>query len=154
MRIRKASIKDFESILKLQIQLDEEEIKYDTNLKTNQCMIDEGIEALKKRIRKRNNIFFVALDEEDEIVGFIDGMLWEDAWYYNEKVAYLGHICVDKKYRNKGYATMLLNEFEKIVKEKGAKHIRLLAFHENMSAVTFYKKNGFLEYSTYYNKKL
>ena len=154
MNIRKATMKDFERILELQIQLDETEIEFDSNLKEKQEIIDKEIESLKKRIRKRNTIFLVATNEENEIIGFIDGLLWDDAWYYNELVAFLDHICVDKKYRNNGYATKLLNEFEKIVKEKGAKYIRLLAFHHNMSAVSFYQKNGFSEYSMYYNKKL
>lgn len=49
---------------------------------------------------------------------------------------------------------MLLKQFEEIARQNGAKYVRLLAFHQNIPAISFYKNNGFNEYSIYYNKKL
>lgn len=92
------------------------------------------------------------MNDEDKVIGFIDGKVPDDEWWYKNKVAYLNHLCVDEKYRNNNIATTLLNIFEKDSKEKGAKYIRLLAFPKNEPAITFYMKNGFVEYSTYYNK--
>ena len=37
-------------------------------------------------------------------------------------------------------------------KEKGAKYIRILTFYNNKTAISFYKKHKYIEYSTYYNK--
>ena len=106
-----------------------------------------------KRIRSKSNIFFV-MEDDNKVVGFIDGNVPDDEWWYKEKVAYINHLCVDFSYRKKGIATELMAEFEKVAKELDAKNLRLLAFPNNKPAVTFYKKNGFLEYSTYYSKHI
>lgn len=49
---------------------------------------------------------------------------------------------------------MLLKQFEETARQKGAKYVRLLVFHQNELAISFYRNNGFAEYSIYYNKKL
>ena len=153
MKIRKVLISDFEDILRLQLQLEDAEVVFDNNLVKHCYDTEEGRKKLKKRIRAKSNIFFV-MEDDNKIVGFIDGSVPEDEWWYKEKVAYIDHLCVDSSYRNKGIATELMAEFENVAKEIGAKYIRLLAFPNNKPAVTFYKKNGFLEYSTYYGKHI
>lgn len=94
------------------------------------------------------------MGDDNKIVGFIDGNVPDDEWWYKKKVAYINHLCVASSYRKKGIATKLMVEFEKVAKELGTKYLRLLAFPNNKPAVTFYKKNGFLEYSTYYSKHI
>jgi len=51
-------------------------------------------------------------------------------------------------------ALEVLKKFEETARQKGAHYVRLLAFHQNEPAISFYQNNGFAEYSTYYNKKL
>lgn len=65
-----------------------------------------------------------------------------------------GNIPDDECYRNREIAKRLLKQFEETARQKGAKYVRLLAFHQNELAISFYRNNGFAEYSTYYNKKL
>ena len=154
MKIRRVKKDDFDDILHLQLQLEDAEISFDANLKFHCYETTKGKEKIKKRINDNNNIFFVAVNEENKIIGFIDGKVPDDEWWYKKKVAYIDYLCVDEKNRNNRVATVLLNEFEKKAKEKGAKYIRLLAFPKNKPAINFYKKNGFSEYSTYYNKQL
>ena len=151
MKIRKVLISDFEDILRLQLQLEDTEVVFDDNLVIHCYDTEEGRKKLKKRIRSKSNIFFV-MEDDNKIVGFIDGNVPDDEWWYKEKVAYINHLCVDSSYRKKDVATKLMSEFEKVAKEIGAKDIRLLAFPNNKPAVSFYKKNGFTEYSIYYNK--
>ena len=151
MNIRKVLISDFEDILRLQLQLEDAEVVFDNNLVSHFYDTEEGRKKLKKRIRSKSNIFFV-MEDDNKIVGFIDGNVPDDEWWYKEKVAYINHLCVDSSYRKKRIATELMGEFEKSAKELGAKDLRLLAFPNNKPAVSFYKKNGFTEYSIYYNK--
>ncbi len=151
MKIRKVLISDFEDILRLQLQLEDTEVVFDNNLVKHCYDTKEGRNKLKKRIRSKSNIFFV-MEDDNKIVGFIDGNVPDDEWWYKEKVAYINHLCVDSSYRKKGIAIELMAEFEKVAKELGAKYLRLLAFPDNKPAVSFYKKNGFTEYSIYYNK--
>lgn len=153
MEIRKGSIKDFDAILDLQIQLDDAELKFDDNLTEYCYKTESGQEKLKKRLRSRKNICYVAV-KDNKIVGFIDGYIMNDAWWYKEKVAYLDHICVDKKYRKNGIGSLLFETFEKKVIESNIKDIRILAFPNNIPAISLYKKYGCLEYSVYYNKRV
>ncbi len=71
-----------------------------------------------------------------------------------KKIAYLYHVCVDEKYRNKGVGTKLIEEFSNISKDKGAKYIKLNAFENNKEAINLYKKIGFKEYSVYYVNRI
>ena len=154
MNIRKVSIEDFDDILRLQLQLEDVEARFDCNLKERCYETNMGKEKLKNRINNQNNIFYVATDKENKIIGFIDGNIPNDEWWYKDTVAYLNHICIDKQYRNQGIGTTLLNQFEKEAKQKGAVYIRILAFYNNKLAISFYKGNNYIEYSTYYNKKI
>ena len=138
-------------LLRLQLQLEDAEIVFDNNLKEHYYATLKGKEKLKNRIKNKNNIFYVALNK-DKIIAFIDGYVPDDEWWYKEKVAYIDHLCVDIEYRRKGIATNLFKAFKKEAILLGAKYIRLLAFPKNTAAISFYKKNNFSEYSTYYNK--
>lgn len=76
----------------------------------------------------------------DKIVGFIIGML------YIERTALAGHILtidVSTAYRKKGIAQKLLQEIEKIFKEKGAKTCHLEVREDNIAALRLYQKLGY-----------
>ena len=154
MKIRKVKQDDFYDILRLQVQLEDTEICFDNNLKSHCYETEKGKEKLKNRIDNKNNIFYVVEIENNKVIAFIDGNVPDDEWWYKDKVAYINHLCVEEEYRNMGIATKLLYQFEKTAKENGAKYIRLLAFPKNKPAITFYKNNDFMEYSTYYNKSI
>lgn len=154
MNIRKVDIKDFDDILNLQLQLEDTELKFDYNLKERCYATSRGKEKLKNRINNKKNIFYVITNENNKVIAFIDGNIPDDEWWYKDTIAYLNHICVDNHYKNQGIAGMLLKKFETTAVEKGARYVRLLAFPQNKPAISFYKKNGFTEYSIYYNKKL
>lgn len=152
--IREGSIQDFDAILALQLQLEDAEIEFDSNLKPRCYSTEKGMEMLKKRLQDENNILLVATNNDEQIIGFADGSIRDNAWWYVEPVAFLNHLAVDKKYRNQGVGTLLLHNFEDKIKEKGASYIRLLAFPENIPAVNLYKDNNYNEYSIYYQKKI
>ena len=90
---------------------------------------------------------------DNKIVGLIDGYIMESI-YYNEKISYLAHLCVDEKYRNKEIGSKLIEEFSEISKKKGAKYITLSAFEKDIPATNLYNKHGFESYSIYYMKKM
>ena len=152
MNIRKVNINDYEDIVNLYKQLFDSEKKFDDNIVRTYKIDEKEEKRIKKSIKSRKGIFLVA-EIDNKIVGLIDGYIMESI-YYNEKISYLAHLCVDEKYRNKEIGSKLIEEFSEISKKKGAKYITLSAFEKNIPATNLYNKHGFESYSIYYMKKM
>ena len=152
MNIRKVNINDYEDIVNLYKQLFDSEKKFDDNIVRTYKIDEKEEKRIKKSIKSRKGIFLVA-EIDNKIVGLIDGYIMESI-YYNEKISYLAHLCVDEKYRNKEIGSKLIEEFSEISKKKGAKYITLSAFEKNIHATNLYNKHGFESYSVYYMKKM
>lgn len=156
MIIRKAKKSDIDEIIKIADQLRKAEAPLDKtkNIKLNSYLTDEYKKKELEYIASRKKIFLVAVIDE-KIVGYVNGYVFENSdIYYKKPVAYLDCLCVDKSVRKQGIGESLIDEFTKMVKERGAKYIKLNAFENNIPAVSLYKKLGYEEYSVYYMKKI
>ena len=80
------------------------------------------------------NDFFRAIVYEN---AGIKGVIVYDLLYDRIEIEY---IIVDKKYRENGIGTKLLNELEK----HNIENITLEVKESNLNAIEFYKKNGFM----------
>ena len=152
MKIRSAKIDDCDAITSLYKQLYDTEKVFDDNLINEYIIDDKQLKSIRKKIKSRKEIFLVA-EMEQKIVGVIDGYII-DSIHYKEKVSFLEHLCVDKKYRKKRIATELIQEFSNKSKEKGATYVKLYAFEKNSNAIKLYNKLGFVESTILYNKKI
>ena len=152
MKIRSAKIDDCDAITSLYKQLYDTEKAFDDNLINEYIIDDKQLKSIRKKIKSRKEIFLVA-EMDQKIVGVIDGYII-DSIHYKEKVSFLEHLCVDKKYRKKRIATELIQEFSNKSKEKGATYIKLYAFENNSNAIKLYNKLGFVESTILYNKKI
>jgi len=86
-----------------------------------------------------NSISLVA-KLKGEIVGFIIGRI------YVERKSLAGHILtidVSPAHRRKGIATRLLQEIERIFKEKGVGVCHLEVREDNVAAIRLYRKSGY-----------
>ena len=156
MIIRKAKRSDIDEIIKIADQLRKAEAPLDKtkNIKLNSYLSEEYKKKELEYIASRKKIFLVAVIDE-KIVGYVNGYVFENSdIYYKKPVAYLDCLCVDKSVRKQGIGESLIDEFTKMVKERGAKYIKLNAFENNIPAVSLYKKLGYEEYSVYYMKKI
>ncbi len=156
MIIRKAKKSDIDEIIKIADQLRKAEAPLDKtkNIKLNSYLSEEYKKKELEYIASRKKIFLVAVIDE-KIVGYVNGYVFENSdIYYKKPVAYLDCLCVDKSVRKQGIGQSLIDEFTKMVKERGAKYIKLNAFENNIPAVSLYKKLGYEEYSVYYMKKI
>lgn len=152
MKIRSAKIDDCDAITSLYKQLYDTEKAFDDNLINEYIIDDKQLKSIRKKINSRKEILLVA-EMDQKIVGVIDGYII-DSIHYKEKVSFLEHLCVDKKYRKKRIATELIQEFSNKSKEKGAPYIKLYAFEKNSNAIKLYNKLGFVESTILYNKKI
>jgi ribosomal-protein-alanine N-acetyltransferase len=87
-----------------------------------------------------NSLCLVA-EEDDQIIGFIIGTP------YFERDSLTGHILtidVEPQNRRKGVGARLLQEMERIFKEKGVKACRLEVREDNTAALGLYKKLGYI----------
>lgn len=99
-----------------------------------------------------DNIFYIVLNEKNEIVGTIGGIKKE------EGILYMNSLYIRKDYRKIGIATKLYSLLIIFCKEKRYKEITLRVFFNFTDAIHFYEKNGFEKYSqdeeSYYYKKV
>ena len=122
--VRRAALKDFEAILKL-------EKRYFGSPK-------ENFESLfKLKTPNEECVFFVA-EKNKKVIGYSRMHLLK--WYEG---AHIVTIVVDEKYRRKGYGTLLLKEMEKFARNKGMKIITLDTSPDKIEALIFYLRNGF-----------
>lgn len=100
-----------------------------------------------KEVLSKGGCAFVAL-VNNEIVGFILG-----AGLPNNPMRNVGKSCelialfVVEAFRNSGAGSALFKSFQLWCQENNFKHLRLEVYSDNDSAVKFYKKNGFREFS-------
>lgn len=88
--------------------------------------------------KDKNSNFWVALDD-NKLVGTV-GLINKDIG-----VANLKRMAVKKEFRNKGLGERLFEIVKKFAKEKGIKTIYAGMVPENVNAIKFYKKQGFIK---------
>ena len=100
------------------------------------------IDILKDNYLLKNNInIFVALNQNDELIGYIIFTITED-------FTDILKIFIRDSERRNGYAKQLLNKIIDLAKRYKSKKLMIEVRSKNLSAIEFYKKNGFTQIST------
>lgn len=105
------------------------------------CRINNYEEYAKKLW---DNAFVYIAFNDAAILGFI-------AIYANDyhlKTAYIAQIAIHRQYQNKRIATTLIKLSFEIAKREGMKKIKLEVWNNNDVAIRFYKRNGFVYFSS------
>lgn len=82
---------------------------------------------------------FLIIEIDGKIIGFIDYMITFNS-------ATISQIAIDKEFRNKGYATALLNKMEDSFIKSGddaVEYVTLEVRNSNENAQKLYEKNGY-----------
>jgi ribosomal-protein-alanine acetyltransferase len=96
-------------------------------------------QQIAQLLQNSNSISLVA-KEDGNIIGFIIGAL------FMEDGNIVGHVLtidVSPSHRRKGVGLKLLQEMEKIFRDKGAKVCRLEVREDNVAAISLYRKLGY-----------
>jgi ribosomal-protein-alanine N-acetyltransferase len=123
--IEKASIEHLEKLYEIEVKCFEREAF--TKQQIAYLLTDSNSVSLISKVK-------------DEIVGFVIGQT------YIDKKSATGHILtidVSPKHRQRGIGLRLLQEIEKILKNKGVEICFLEAREDNIIAVNFYQKFGY-----------
>ena len=153
MKIRKAEMKDLESIRKLNQELFMNENKnFDNTIDVDWSL---GNEHKKDYINAiKNNFCFVALDGK-KIVGYVVGYVRKSETYRNiGKLAELDNMSILEEYRSKGIGSKLVEEFKKWAKSQNVDRLRVTASAGNIGAIKFYKKEGFEDYDLTFEQEI
>lgn len=80
----------------------------------------------------------ISFEKDNNYKNIIDGK-----WLNDEPYGVIHRICVDSKFKGKGYANKLFGYAEKIAKEKGIHNLRVDTHEKNISMQHLINKNGF-----------
>ena len=96
------------------------------------------------------NIYVVCL--ENKVVGMCMVNYIDDI-FISKRTAFINAVCVDKEFRNRGIASFMLSEIERIVTLDGSSEIMLTSSSKRKDANRLYEKLGFGIYDTNVFKK-
>ncbi len=91
-------------------------------------------EEIKKKIQRDPDLFLVC-ELGDEIIGAVMGG-------YDGRRGLMYHLAVAHPFRKKGIASMLVDELEARLRQKGCIRYYLLVTPDNQDAIRFYEKRG------------
>ncbi len=156
MRIRKATIKDYEAVYQLIKQLDGFHRRAFPDLIKSTTKKNRSLEWYKKIIDDKKQILILGY-EDDSIIGFAQAELVipEPHPILNKvKQINLHDIVINEKYRGSGCGKRLYLEIEKFAKINKTKEIVLNVWLFNQHAIRFYKRCGFKLFSVKMIKSL
>lgn len=98
------------------------------------------------------DIYVVCL--ENKVVGMCMVNYIDDI-FVSKRTAFINAVCVDKGFRNRGIASFMLSEIEKIVTLDGSSEIMLTSSSKRKDANKLYEKLGFgIYYTNVFKKEL
>ena len=154
MKIKEATIKDFDELLKLKLESKKEERKLNRELTPVEKVKKYYEEYLRNDLKSKWRAVFVAV-ENGNIIGVITGKTYRTLYIAGYKrVGHISNLFVSKEFRKKAVAQKLIKEVVKWFKKKKAVEIGLELYEHNVPAINLYHKLGFKNYSVKMRKKI
>ena len=153
MKIRKATIKDFESLKSIKLESKKDEMRYSESFKSLHKTTDIYFEYFKAELEKKNSAVFIAEDKKPIgiiIVTYVKPLRISKF----VRKGYVSNLYIQKKYRNQGIGKKLLDISLNWLKEKKVKYISLEIHLENKNSLKFYRNLGFKDYTLKLAKKI
>lgn len=144
MNIRKATLKDAQSMIKLSQESFQHGVQFDKTLNVDWPANHQ--EHYREILSGRDVITFVA-ESENKMVGYLVGRIIKaETWRKNiKKIAELENMFILEQYRGKGIGKELIKRFMLWAKENKIKRLKVVASSGNTLAINVYKKAGFDE---------
>lgn len=145
VQIKRADIEYLPHIQNLNNQLFELEYNnFDSALRVGWTFEKEGETYLKHMLN--NEIVYIALDKEDNVIGYLAGSTNIQGSYVTKSLAEIDNMFVLEEYRKYGIGSKLINKFKEYCLQNRIEEIKVTASAKNINAIHFYKKNGFDEF--------
>lgn len=146
MRIRKASQKDIEPIVKLNSQLADYHTQFDAFYKTGRASAKDFKKHLKEIINRRNSRVIVA-EDQGKIIGFFMGCINNSKPYAKpKKVGGLSTAFVCQGYRRSGIGREMFEDLLNWFRKNKIKNVELSVDFRNEIGGQAWKKFGFKDF--------
>ena len=130
MKIRQATLQDTHAIQ----QLAKDELGYD-------YPIDQTAQQLEKLLASAQHIVFVAVNQQDTVVGVVHGAHYES--FYGDPALNILALAVTKAAHGQGIGRLLMQAIGDEARKKGYSLIRLNSGSHRIEAHQFYQKIGY-----------
>ncbi len=146
LQIRKAHIRDLDSILRLNLLLFKKEYAdYDKSLNLK-WTYGKGRKYFKNRIIKKDGFVKIA-EAGRKVVGYLCGGI-SKRLSYRKKARYveLENMFIEKRFRSRGIGAKLMRDFINWCKKNKVQYVSVKASAGNKKALDFYRKFRFKDY--------
>lgn len=133
MEIREVQETDLKGILELYTQLHDNDMP----------LFDDGLENLWSDILKDQNHHIIVGVEEEQIVSSCVVVIVPNLTHNQQPYALVENVITHKNYRNKGYATKILDFARGIAEAENCYKIMLLTGSKKESTLMFYERAGY-----------
>ena len=148
MEIRKVTLNDIEQLQHIGRQTFSETFSSSNTEENMTTYLEEGFsnEKLIEELNNESSEFYFALSE-NELVGYLKINFGQSQTELQDDTALeIERIYVLKEFHGKKVGQVLYEKAIEIAKQKNAHYVWLGVWEENPRAISFYKKNGFVEF--------
>jgi GNAT superfamily N-acetyltransferase len=156
MQTCKAELSDLKRIQDLSNELYEYEKNKGLlqNFDKNWTYSNTGESFFRSRIEADYGIALLVKNNSDKVIGYCLGIIQHLPSRNDSPICDLENIFVKETSRKSGAGLLLLQTFENLAKNRGAKTIRVRSGFGNDLANEFYEKNDFLQKEIIYEREI
>ncbi len=148
IQIQKISTSEIDQLQKIGRQTFKETFSESNSEENMKNYLEEGFskEKLTAELNDKNSEFYFAKLEE-EVIGYLKVNFGDSQTELKDsKALEIERIYVAKEFHGKSVGQLLYDKAIEVAKQKGSEYVWLGVWEENPRAISFYKKNGFLEF--------
>ncbi|MNS33176.1 Protease synthase and sporulation negative regulatory protein PAI 1 [compost metagenome] len=146
--IIKVTISDINELQKIGRQTFQETFSESNSEENMKSYLEDGFseEKLTTELNNENSEFYFA-KIDNEVIGYLKVNFGESQTELKDnKALEIERIYVSKEFHGKSVGQLLYNKAIEVAKQKNAEYVWLGVWEENPRAISFYKKNGFVEF--------
>ena len=145
---RRITIDDLEKLQNIGRKTFEETFSESNSEENMRNYLEEGFskEKLTAELKNKDSEFYFAT-LKDEVISYLKVNFGESQTELKDsKALEIERIYVSKEFHGKSVGQILYDKAIEIAKQKGSEYVWLGVWEENPRAISFYKKNGFVEF--------
>ena len=148
IEIKRVTLSDIDQLQKIGRQTFQETFSALNSEENMKNYLEEGFsnEKLTAELSEKNSEFYFA-SLDGEIIGYLKINFGDSQTELKDsKALEIERIYVSKEFHGKSVGQLLCDRAIQVAQQKGIEYVWLGVWEENPRAISFYKKNGFMEF--------